>query len=204
MIEHFTSPTSLEAPSLEAASKDGSQALRQPDLCPHKCVAVVLYEKQDDDGFILYESRPISQYIAAKCPDQGTKGVLPTELKAAVLFQQASSVEISNFDDHASKLVFDKIFKPHFGLAFDQATYDRLLATLTAKLDAYDDILGKQKYLAGDELTLADLYHVPQGCMFLVAGTNVLETKPNVHRRFTEFSSRPSWLAVKHGIKGVA
>ncbi|KAJ3504539.1 hypothetical protein NLJ89_g7884 [Agrocybe chaxingu] len=159
---------------------------------------------QDDDGFILYESRAVCQYIAAKYPDQGTKGLLPTELKAAALFQQASSVEMSNFDDNAAKLVFEKLFKPHFGLTFDQATYDRLLATLTAKLDAYDNILGKQKYLAGDELTLADLYHLPYGSLLPAAGTNVLETKPNVNRWFTELSSRPAWLAVKDGIKGTA
>ncbi|CAA7269449.1 unnamed protein product [Cyclocybe aegerita] len=175
---------------------------KAPEFVKHQPFGQVPYI--DDDGFILYESRAICQYIAAKYPDQGTKGLLPTELKAAALFQQASSVEMSNFDDNASKLVFEKVFKPHFGLTFDQATYDRLLTTLTAKLDAYDNILSKQKYLAGDELTLADLYHLPYGSMLPVAGANVLETKPNVHRWFTELSSRPAWLAVKDGVKGTA
>lgn len=32
----------------------------------------------------------------------------------------------------------------------DQATYDRLAAGLTAKLDVYETILSKQKYLGGD------------------------------------------------------
>ncbi len=32
----------------------------------------------------------------------------------------------------------------------DEALCDRLLATLSAKLDVYDLILSKQKYLAGD------------------------------------------------------
>jgi hypothetical protein len=32
----------------------------------------------------------------------------------------------------------------------DKAVVDKNMATLTSKLDAYDVILGKQKYLAGD------------------------------------------------------
>ena len=34
---------------------------------------------QDDDGFILYEPRAISRYIAEKYAAQGTAGLLPTQ-----------------------------------------------------------------------------------------------------------------------------
>jgi glutathione S-transferase len=65
---------------------------------------------QDDDGFILYESRAICYYIAAKYPDQGTP-LLPTELKANALFQQAASVEIYHFTDHVLKAAEETIIK---------------------------------------------------------------------------------------------
>jgi glutathione S-transferase len=66
---------------------------------------------QDDDGFILYESRAICYYIAAKYPNQGTP-LLPTELKANALFHQAASVEICHFFEHVLKAVEEMMYKP--------------------------------------------------------------------------------------------
>lgn len=66
---------------------------------------------QDDEGFILYESRAICYYIAAKYPNQGTP-LLPTELKANALFHQAASVEICHFSDNVLKALEEMILKP--------------------------------------------------------------------------------------------
>lgn len=104
---------------------------------------------KDDDGFILYESRAIGHYIAKKYADQGTK-LVPTELKAFGLFQQACSIEVANFDDYASKAVGEMVIKPFKGLTSDKAVFEKLIAALDTKLDVYEKILSKQKYLAGD------------------------------------------------------
>jgi glutathione S-transferase len=61
-----------------------------------------LFFLQDDDGFILYGTRAICYYITAKYPNQGTP-LLPTELKANALFQQAASSEIFQFPDNILK-----------------------------------------------------------------------------------------------------
>ena len=68
------------------------------------------------------------------------------------------------------------------GLTPDKATFDGLIAQLEPKLDVYEQILSKQKYLAGDELTLADLFHIPYGVLLSTAGSNAIEVRPNVAR----------------------
>ncbi|KAF9001509.1 glutathione S-transferase [Cyathus striatus] len=158
----------------------------------------------DDDGFILYESRAIARYIATKYASQGTE-LIPTDLKKQALFEQAASVETSNFDAYASPAVFENVFKREKrGGVPDPARFKFLIETLSVKLDVYNQILDKQKYVAGDNLTLADLFHLSFGAMLTVAGSNIMQEKPNVARWFNEIASRPSWQAVKGGVTSVA
>ncbi|PPQ66676.1 hypothetical protein CVT24_008829 [Panaeolus cyanescens] len=154
----------------------------------------------DDDGFILYESRAIARYIATKYADQGTP-LIPKDMKAQALMDQAISVEISDFNEYAEKAVAEMIFKPMRGMTPDKAIFDKLIAALEMKLDVYEKILSKQKYLAGNEITIADLFHLPYGSMLSAAGSDIMESKPNVKRWFHDISSRPSWMAVKDGVK---
>lgn len=60
--------------------------------------------------------------------------------------------------------------------------------------DAYDQ----------QEVTLADLSHLPYGTMLAVAGSDIMSQKPHVARWFKELENRPSWQAVKDGVKSVA
>ncbi|KAI9573209.1 glutathione S-transferase [Boletus coccyginus] len=155
----------------------------------------------DDDGFILFESRAIARYLIKKYPNQGTTGLIPTDPKEEALFEQAASVEASNFDAYAAPLAYEKVFKTYSGGQTDQAKVDELLKNLEAKLDAYDVILGKQRYLAGDNVTLADLQHLPYGSAISYAGYgDVLKNRPNVARWWIDISSRPTWQAVKNAI----
>jgi len=155
----------------------------------------------DDDGFILYESRAIAHYIASKYPNQGTP-LIPTDPKANALFHQAASVSIGQFCSYAEKIVAELYYKPMFAkIPTDQQVVDSSLKELGVRLDIYDQILSKQKYIAGDEITLADFYHIPYGELLGVVGVNIMETRPNVDKWFKEITSRPSWQAVKGTIK---
>jgi glutathione S-transferase len=158
----------------------------------------------DDDGFIIYESRAIARYIATKFASQGTPELIPTDLKKQALFEQAASVETSNFDSYASPAVYENVFKKYLGLTPDPERFNTLITTLSAKLDVYDQILAKQKYVAGDNITLADFFHIPYGELLAVAGSDVIQQKPNVAKWFKDITSRPSWQAVKGGISSVS
>ncbi|KAG2366645.1 glutathione S-transferase [Suillus spraguei] len=151
----------------------------------------------DDDGFILYESRAIARYLSKKYPNQGTP-LIPTDPKAEALFEQAASIEAFNFTAFVGLIVAEKVFKPRSGLQPNEERVDELLASVLPKLDAYDVILSKQKYLAGDSVTLADLAHLPYGTAFCGVGyAEVFESRPNVARWWKDISNRPAWLAVK-------
>ncbi|KAF8214852.1 glutathione S-transferase [Mycena galopus ATCC 62051] len=137
----------------------------------------------DDDGFILYETRAICRYIAAKYP---ASGLVPTEPKANALFEQAAAVELTNFDPSASLIAVEKFKQTYLGVQPDQALLDAQLEILDKKLDAYDVILGKQRYVAGDKLTLADLFHVPHAPMVGAVEGDIMTRKPNVARWYKE------------------
>ncbi|KAF7349023.1 hypothetical protein MVEN_01423600 [Mycena venus] len=151
----------------------------------------------EDNGFILYESRAICRYIAAKYP---ASGLIPSEPKANALFEQAASVELSNFDPSASKAGLE-ILKIELDWPYEQAVIDEQLPVLDKKLEAYNAILGKQRYVAGDTLTLADLFHLPYGPFVALGENDVMTRRPNVARWYSELISRPSWLAYVNGVK---
>ncbi|KAF9444682.1 glutathione S-transferase [Macrolepiota fuliginosa MF-IS2] len=154
----------------------------------------------DDEGFILYESRAISRYIATKWADRGAP-LIPTELKALALFEQAASIEAAHFDRPTFNAVFEKVIKPKRGLGpTNEAVFEEALKTLQTKLDVYEIILSKTKYLGGNEITLADFFHLPFGSLIPATGVDVFSTRPNFSRWFNDITTRPSWLAVKDGV----
>ncbi|KAJ7495467.1 thioredoxin-like protein [Mycena latifolia] len=153
----------------------------------------------DDDGFILYETRAIARYLAAKYP---AKGLIPTEPKANAIFEQAASAELTNFEPAASKLAWETVIKEGFtGQKPDKAIVDEQFAILDKKLDAYNAILGKTKYLAGDSITLADLFHIPYAPIITAGGSDIMTRKPNVARWYNELTTRPSVTAFQGGVK---
>ncbi|KAF9231925.1 glutathione S-transferase [Melanogaster broomeanus] len=153
---------------------------KSPAFMQHQPFGVIPYIVYDD-GFILYESRAICSYLVKKYPTQ-----------AEALFEQAASVEGTNFAANAIPLAIEEVFKPRRGLQTNEARAAEYLATLNTTLDAYDDILGKQKYLAGE--------HLPFGALLCTAGhAEVFSSKPHVARWWNELTSRPAWNAVKDG-----
>ncbi|KAH9889014.1 glutathione S-transferase [Cubamyces lactineus] len=152
----------------------------------------------DDDGFKLFESRAMARYIALKYGGVGKLIPDPKDVQKTALFEQAASIELSNFDPYVSGLARENIFKPMFGGKTDPAVVAELKSALEGKLAAYDVILGKTKYLAGDEVTLADLFHLPYGTLLEKQGIDYLVSGrwPNVTRWWKDISSRDSWKKI--------
>ncbi|KAI0092247.1 glutathione S-transferase-like protein [Irpex rosettiformis] len=160
----------------------------------------------DDDGFVLFETRAICKYIATKWRGQGPALFPdPSDLKATALFDQALSIEYSNFDNAAVNIAVEKVYKPKYlNKPTDEALVAEQVSKLEAKLEGYEAILSKQKYLAGEYVTLADLYHITFGFYIVEEGGLMLFTDeakyPNMARWWKDITSRPAWLAVKGGL----
>jgi len=152
----------------------------------------------EDDGILIYESRAIAKYLARKFTAQGPK-LIPDEgdFVAYGLFEQACSVEMSYFDAPAHGLAAECIFKPKFlGIASNPAEIEKFTKTLDQALAVYETILSKQAYLAGNELTLADLAHLPYGNHITEVKGEVFAKYPAVHKWMSGLLARESWKQV--------
>ncbi|KAJ7098528.1 glutathione S-transferase [Mycena belliarum] len=158
----------------------------------------------DDDGFILYESRAICRYLAEKYADRGTPLIPTASLPAKALFEQAASIEFANFYPLIVKIALEVVYKPRVhNLPPDEAVLAQAKSDIAAKLDVYEVILSTQKYLGGNEFTLADLFHLAYTPSLIKEGHNIMADRgPNVTRWWNDVSSRPSWVKLQaEGIK---
>ncbi|CAK5262984.1 unnamed protein product [Mycena citricolor] len=155
----------------------------------------------EDDGFSLFESRPIARYIVAKYGNGSTLVPDPKDIQATAKFEQAMSIESNHFDSVALPIIIEKVFNPMRGLATDETKLAALVATINAKMDVYEKMLAKQTYLAGNTLTIADIFHCPwlEGLKTAV-GPELFTSRPNVNRWVEDITSRPSWQSVKNGV----
>ncbi|KAF5538731.1 glutathione S-transferase [Fusarium phyllophilum] len=145
------------------------------------------------------ESRAISYYIAAKYRGSGPDlSPSDTYITAYASFQQGLSIKLSYFDVNVSIIAWEAIFKPVLGHgAGDEATIKAKLGTLDADFAGYEHILSRQSYLAGDETTLADIFHLPYGSLVKQAGFEGLLLKyPSVQAWWKRLEERESWKKV--------
>ncbi|KAL4727839.1 hypothetical protein ACLX1H_004529 [Fusarium chlamydosporum] len=157
----------------------------------------------EEEGIRIYESRAIAHYIAAKYRDRGTD-LSPSEadMKAYARFQEALSLESSYFDPSVYSIAWEEVFKRLRGLGpANAAIVKDKLEDLDKSLAGYERILSKQKYLAGDNITLADLFHLPYGQMTEPLGFGDLLSKyPAVKKWWNGLKERESWKKVTENV----
>jgi glutathione S-transferase len=107
----------------------------------------------DDDGFLLWESRAIMQYLSEKTPGQT---LLPTDARGRAevsrwLFWCAAHMSQANFI-----LVQENFVKPLMGRPADPADGARGAALFAQYAPVLDTHLAGRSWVAGDRLTLAD------------------------------------------------
>lgn len=116
-------------------------------------------------------------------------------LEKRAIVDQWMEVEANYLYVVALPLVINIVFKPKFGEPCDVALVEELKVKLENILDVYENRLATNRYLAGDEFTLADLTHMP-GMRYMMNETSLsgmITSRENVNRWWNEISARPAW-----------
>jgi glutathione S-transferase len=140
----------------------------------------------DDDGFVLYEARAIARYIDAKAGGP----LSPRDLRERALMEQWISVETENFAPHAMKFIYHSVFK--------REQTPEILKTAGAGLDLALEVLDKalagRAYLAGNQLSIADICFLPYlEFLALTAAASKVGAHPRVEAWATGLRQRPTW-----------
>ena len=110
----------------------------------------------------MYESRAICRYLATL--GSGPE-LIPTEPKSRAKFEQAASIEYAQFDPIVSGIIWERIIKQYIGETMNEERVKELITQLESKLDGYEAILSRQKYLAGN-VRSSRPRKVPKRCQF--------------------------------------
>lgn len=145
----------------------------------------------EDDGFVLWESNAIVQYLASLRPQSG---LLPSDLKARMTAVKWQFWESAHFDPACAIFMFERIVKPAFGRGEASPQELERGAELMARLGpVLDAALQKTRYVAGDALTVAD---ISLGATLVSADQAKMPIEPyrGIQRWRTELSQLPGWI----------
>lgn len=107
----------------------------------------------DDDGFVLFESNTMMKYLAAK----SNSGLYPQGLKERAVVDQWIDFGSFHVGEATSRVIYNRLFAPLRKLPVDEGSLKTGLDFLARFLPVIDGQLGKHPYLAGGQLTLADI-----------------------------------------------
>ncbi|TKW14443.1 hypothetical protein SEVIR_5G168700v4 [Setaria viridis] len=144
----------------------------------------------EDGDLTLYQSRAIARYILCKYkPELLGDG----SLKQSATVDVWVEVESHQLEPVLKTIVVHCIIGPYVGRERDQAAVDESLGKLRALLPVYEARLSACRYLAGDEVTAADLCHFGFMRYFMATEyAGVVDEYPHVKGWWDALLARPS------------
>lgn len=125
-----------------------SEAFRQ--LNPNQRMPVL-----EHDGFVLWESNAILEYLDAL---SGTGATLPVAPAARAALTRWLYWDMAHWDWVWCDLIFERLAKPVLGLGVaDPATVARCLKGFHSAAAVLQDCLSRQPFVGGESFTVADL-----------------------------------------------
>ena len=107
----------------------------------------------DDDGFTLFESGAICKYLCAKHKSD----LYPTDLKRRAIIEQWTDFIVIHINAAVGRVVFNRLFYKLANASVDERSLQDGLNFLSRFLPVIDEQLEKNRHVAGEQLTLADI-----------------------------------------------
>jgi glutathione S-transferase len=142
----------------------------------------------------LIETSAICRYVDAAFA--GPR-LVPDDARAAAIMEQwVSATSCYLYDDLIRNYALQYIFPAMRGQPPNRPLIDETLPKMERDLDLLDGAYGEREWLAGDSISLADLFvapivHTASQCP---EGAAALQRCRNLARAFEAFSRRPSYI----------
>ncbi|MEW6271501.1 MAG: glutathione S-transferase family protein [Thermodesulfobacteriota bacterium] len=144
----------------------------------------------EDDGFVLWESNAIMQYLAAKKPEAG---LWPAGARQQADVSRWQCWELGHWDRACSTLLFERFVKKLVGGGDPEPReVERGERELRELAQVLDDHLRGRDWLAGNRLTLADL-SIGAWLTCAQLGAFPLEGRREIARWYEGLAALPAW-----------
>jgi len=154
-------------------------------LNPNKRMPVL-----EDDGFVLWESNAILQYLASKKPQSA---LWPSDPKRQADVSRWQFWDMAHWDPACAILVFEQVVKKLTGqgdadpaqIAKGEQDFHRCAEVLNGKLEG-------RKWIAGDELSIAD-FSIGAGMVYAAQARYPVARYSQIQRWYEGLAALPAW-----------
>lgn len=144
----------------------------------------------DDEGFVLWESNAITQYIAST---RGPTDLFPADARRRADVTRWQLWDVAHWARAVQTLAFERMYKKLAGLGPpDAARVDDALREFRRATSTLDAHLRGRDVLVGDALTLADI-SIACGLTFARAADMPVGENPNVQRWLASVERLDVW-----------
>jgi glutathione S-transferase len=154
-------------------------------LNPNKKMPVL-----EDDGFVLWESNAILQYLAAKQPDSG---LLPADPRSRADVNRWQFWESAHWDPACGMLCWERLVKRLFGQGGpDPSEVEKGEQSFNRFAEVLNGQLKGRRFVTGQQLTVAD-FSIGAWLNLAEAAQYPLAAYPEITRWHATLAQLPAW-----------
>jgi glutathione S-transferase len=148
----------------------------------------------EEDGWSLWESNAIVQYLATRKPELG---FLPKDERGRADVSRWMFWESAHWDPACAILIWERFVKGFFGRGGpDPAEVEKGLVQFHRAASVLNQHLAGRKYLCGDKLTVAD-FAVGAPLIMAQPAQFPLEEYAEIRRWYAQLAALPAWQKVQ-------
>ncbi len=165
---------------------------QQPHLSRHPFGRIPAFEH---DGWMLYETQAIMRYVDAVVPGPRLQ---PTHPRAQARMNQLMGItDWYVMPQVSAPITRNRVVAPRFNRPVDEDAIVKAIPNARICIAEISRLLDAQPWLAGEEISLADLLLAPHLSMFALApeGADILKEHANLKSWLARIEARPSMTA---------